>query len=76
MLLPVEGAMEAMRLAGGLEYRPPMTPEAHAAAAIEDRTRAAATAHEARHTEGDAVTTESMDSMDASDPPSWTRKRS
>ncbi|MDQ3702975.1 MAG: GYD domain-containing protein [Chloroflexota bacterium] len=76
VLLPVEEAMVAMRLAAGLEYRPPMTPEEHAAAAVEDQTRATATAHQARHTEGDAVTTESMDSMDASDPPSWARKRS
>ncbi len=74
VLLPVEDTVAALRLAGGLEYRPPTTPEGHAA--TEDQTRAVATAHEARRTEGDAVTTASMESMDASDPPSWTPERS
>ena len=76
VLLPVEEAMEAMRLAGRLGYRPPTTPEEHTAAAVEDRTRAEATAHAARHAEADAVTRESTDSFPASDPPSWTPERS
>ncbi len=75
VLLPVEDTVAALRLAGGLASRPPMAAQGQGVA-TEDQTRAVATAHEARHSEGDAATTASMESMDASDPPSWTPERS
>ena len=76
MLLPVEEAIDAMRVAGGLTYRPPVTADDRDAAAMDDRTRADATAHTDRHAGADAVTAGSMDSMAASDACSWSSERS
>jgi hypothetical protein len=49
---------------------------ARAAAGRRDREAAEAAAHAQRGGEADAVTTDSMDSMAASDPPAWPRARS
>ena len=49
---------------------------AREAAGRRDREAAAAAAHAQRGGEADAVTTDSMDSMAASDPPAWPRARS
>ena len=46
------------------------------AAGRRDREAAEAAAHAQRGGEADAVTTDSMDSMAASDPPAWPRARS
>jgi uncharacterized protein with GYD domain len=75
-LLTVEETLEAMRRAGGIAYRGPASPAAREAAGRRDREGAEAAAHTQRGGEADAVTTDSMDSMAASDPPAWPRARS
>jgi uncharacterized protein with GYD domain len=74
-LLTVEETLEAMRRAGGITYRAPAAPAAPDAGR-RDREGAAAAAAAQRAGEADPVTTDSMDSMAASDPPAWPRSRS
>jgi uncharacterized protein with GYD domain len=71
-LLTVEETLEALRRAGGIAYRAPAAPDA----GRRDREGAAAAAAAQRAGEADPVTTDSMDSMAASDPPAWPRSRS
>jgi uncharacterized protein with GYD domain len=75
-LLTVEETMEAMRRAGGVAYRGPAPPEERAAAAVRDRESAEAVAQAHQRAEADPATTAAMESMAASDPPSWTPERS